>query len=309
MNTSILPKRSTILHVRSKDADLNGPLNTDINILLKAPIITSPTEVCVISVVSAEIPYSFYNISSNLGNNIIHYDSTSYDLGSSNYDINRLVSVLNTGLPVTVTWSKYTYKMSFTNNTASTVTIKFSENPKLAQVLGFQPLNQTISVGGNISSDGIIDLATIHSVFIKSNISTGNVLSTRLGNSSILQKVSCDVNFGGVVYQDSDDHIQRTLTTANIIDSINLKLTDQNNITLDMNGVNYELAILFSIYDAVNDTVINQDRPDRRAELDTAIEQQGGDIDDSHVIEDETEVEQIAKTTMGDHLLDLLKEN
>ena len=309
MNASILPKRSTILHVRSKDADLNGPLNTDINILLKAPIITSPTEVCVISVVSAEIHYSFYNISSNLGNNIIHYDSTSYDLGSSNYDINRLTTVLNTNLPVAVTWSKYTFKMTFTNNTASTVTIKFSENPKLAQVLGFIPTDLTISVGGNISSDGIIDLATIHSVFIKSNISTGNVLSTRLGNSSILQKVSCDVNFGGIIYQDSDDHIQRTLTTANIIDSINLKLTDQNNITLDMNGVNYELAILFSIYDAVNDTVLNQDRPDRRVEVDTAIEQPGGDIDDSHVIEDETEVEQIVKTTLGDHLLDLLNEN
>ena len=227
MNASILPKRSTILHVRSKDADLNGPLNTDINILLKAPIITSPTEVCVISVVSAEIHYSFYNISSNLGNNIIHYDSTSYDLGSSNYDINRLTTVLNTNLPVAVTWSKYTFKMTFTNNTASTVTIKFSENPKLAQVLGFIPTDLTISVGGNISSDGIIDLATIHSVFIKSNISTGNVLSTRLGNSSILQKVSCDVNFGGIIYQDSDDHIQRTLTTANIIDSINLKLTSK----------------------------------------------------------------------------------
>jgi hypothetical protein len=298
--------------VRSKDADLNGPLNTDINILLKAPIITSPTEVCVISVVSAEIPYSFYNISSNLENNILHYDATDateLNLGSSNYDINRLVSVLNTGLPVTVTWSKYTFKITFDNTTSSSFTLKFSEDPKLAQVLGFQPTDLVITPGNSNSSNGIIDLATIHSVFIKSNISTGNVLSTRLGNSSILQKVSCDVNFGGIIYQDSDDHIQRTLTTANIIDSINLKLTDQNNILLDMNGVNYELAILFSIYDTVNDTVINQDRPDRRAEVDTAVEQPGGDIDDSHVIEDETEVEQIVKTTLGDHLLDLLKEN
>ena len=309
MNTSILPKRTTILHVRSKDADLNGPLNTDINILLKAPIITASTEVCVISVVSAEIPYSFYNISSNLDNNILYYDDTELNLGSSNYDINRLVSVLNTGLPVTVTWSKYTFKITFTNNTASTVTLKFSECKKLAQVLGFQPTDLTIAAGNTSSSSGIIDLATIHSVFIKSNISTGNVLSTRLGNSSILQKVSCDVNFGGIIYQDSDDHIQRTLTTANIIDSINLKLTDQNNITLDMNGVNYELAILFSIYDTINDTVINQDRSDRRVEVDTAVEQPGGDIDDSHVIEDETEVEQIVKTTLGDHLLELLNEN
>ena len=308
MNTSILPKRTTILHVRSKDAKINE-LNTDINMILKNPVKTNNNEVCIIQVVSAEIPYSFYNISSNLDNNVLYYDSTSYDLGSSNYNINRLVSVLNTNLPVTVTWSKYTYKMTFTNDTGSDFTLKFSQCKKLAQVLGYQPTDVVIAAGNSSSSSGIIDLATVHSLFVKSNISTGNVLSTRLGSSSILQKISCDINFGSIIYLNSDDHVQRTLTTANIIDSINIRITDQNDDLLDFNGVNYEMALLFSVYDTINDTVINQDRSDRRSEVDTAVEQPGGDIDDSHVIEDETEVEQIVKTTLGDHLLDLLKEN
>jgi hypothetical protein len=112
-------------------------------------------------------------------------------------------------------------------------------------------------------------LATVHSLFIKSNISTGNVLSTRLGSSSILQKTSCDINFGGIIYLNNDDHIQRTLTTANIIDSINVRITDQNDVLVDLNNVDYEMAILFSVYDPVNDTVLNQDRPDRRDEVDT----------------------------------------
>ena len=99
--------------------------------------------------------------------------------------------------------------------------------------------------------------------------------------------------------------MQRTLTTANIIDSINVRITDQNDVLVDLNNVNYEMDILFSVYDTVNDTVLNQDRPDRRDEVDTAIE--STDIDDSHVIEDETEVEQIVKTTLGDHLLEILK--
>lgn len=308
MNTSILPKRTTILHVRSKDADKNG-LNTDINMILKNPVLTNNNEVCIIQVVSAEIPYSFYNLSSNLDNNVLYYDSSSYDLGSSNYNINRLTDVLNTNLPVTVTWSKNTYKMTFNNTTSSSFTLKFSECKKLAQVLGFQPTDLTIAAGNSSSSSGIIDLATVHSLFIKSNISTGNVLSTRLGSSSILQKISCDINFGSIIYLNNDDHIQRTLTTANIIDSINLRITDQNDDLLDLNGVNYEMALLFSVYDTVNDTVINQDRPDRRNEVDAAVEQPGRDIDDSHVIEDETEVEQVVKTTLGDHLLDILKEN
>ena len=155
MNTSILPKRTTILHVRSKDAQVND-LNTNINMILKNPVLTNNQEVCIIQVVSAEIPYSFYNISSNLDNNVLYYDDTSYDLGSSNYNISRLVDVLNTNLPVDVIWSKYSYKMTFTNSTQSNFTLKLSECKKLAQILGFKPTDIVITPGNSSSSQGII---------------------------------------------------------------------------------------------------------------------------------------------------------
>ena len=47
MKTSILPKRTTILHVRSKDALVND-LNTNINMILKNPVLTNNQEVCII---------------------------------------------------------------------------------------------------------------------------------------------------------------------------------------------------------------------------------------------------------------------
>ena len=49
------------------------------------------------------------------------------------------------------------------------------------------------------------------------------------------------------------------------------------------------------------------ERITRRDTVDVSVDE--GDIDDSHVIEDETEIEQLAKNTIGDHLLERLKAN
>ncbi len=43
---------------------------------------------------------------------------------------------------------------------------------------------------GTTTSSGMVDLATIHSIMIKSDLAAGNVLSTRAGNSTPLQKIS-----------------------------------------------------------------------------------------------------------------------
>ena len=56
-----------------------------------------------------------------------------------------------------------------------------------------------VSAGTTIS-DNIIDLATIHSLMIKSNTASNMVFSTRAGFSQTIQKVSVDVNSGDIIY-------------------------------------------------------------------------------------------------------------
>jgi hypothetical protein len=79
MNNNIIQaKRSTILHIRSKDAtQLTTGYNTNFQINLLNPIIISDNEEIHISIMSAEFPYSFYNVSTELENNILVYDDTS----------------------------------------------------------------------------------------------------------------------------------------------------------------------------------------------------------------------------------------
>ena len=71
MNAVTQSIRSTILHARSKDAtDLsNGQYNTYFRVNIVNPIMCNIDEELHISVMSCEIPYSFYNLSSELFNN------------------------------------------------------------------------------------------------------------------------------------------------------------------------------------------------------------------------------------------------
>ena len=91
----IQPKSSTVLHIRSKDATqiLDG-FNTDFKLILTNPIIISQEEEIHISLMSAEIPYSFYNISSNLKNNILYYAETILTFTNQDYSIDDIVDFL-----------------------------------------------------------------------------------------------------------------------------------------------------------------------------------------------------------------------
>ena len=73
-NLLLQPIRSTVLHIRSKDASqLISGFNTDFSVNLINPINVGKNEEVHISMMSAEIPYSFYNLSSDLNNIILKY--------------------------------------------------------------------------------------------------------------------------------------------------------------------------------------------------------------------------------------------
>ena len=77
MNPLIQSIRSTIIHIRSKDAtDLTGgTYNTFFRVEVTNPVVCLAEEELHISVMSCEIPYSFYNISADLSNDTLIYDT------------------------------------------------------------------------------------------------------------------------------------------------------------------------------------------------------------------------------------------
>jgi len=256
MNNNIIqPLSSVVLHIRSKDAtQLTSNYNTHFAVNLINPINISKTDEVHISIMSVEIPYSFYNISTELKNNTLVYDtSNTLTITSQDYSIYDLRDFFNNDTNFsaifTTTYDEQKNKLSFLNKTGSSHVINLS-NSLINKVIGFDDnsIDRTVTAGSVLESDFVCNLATVHSILVKSSLGQANVLSTRAGNSTTLQKISVDVNSLGIIYMNQQDFRQVSISQSNVIDLITFEITDQNNNLLQLQNVNFEFSILFEIY-------------------------------------------------------------
>ena len=321
------PISTQYLHIRSKDANqLQDGFNTDFSVQLQQAITCTQEQEIHISLSSLEIPASFYNISSNLENNTFVFNLGFADetitITDGFYDVDQLVNAFNTNSDFsdafTMSYNDITGKITINNYISSNATIKW-ELSNINKELGWDEneSNQTVNAGTSISSTYVVNLATVHSLYIKGNFSSTNVQSTRQGSSATIQKVSCDVNSQGIIYLNNSDHIQKTITSSNVIDLIKVKVTDQNDRVIQLNNCNYEMSMLFQIYpkykrlgsnerriERVITQPLQQPRTMRIQPEFTAREEPKEDIDDSHPIEGTSEIEHKAKRIILDRLLD-----
>jgi hypothetical protein len=270
MEQALQPIRRFILHVRSKDVSREGILNSHLFIQLEQQIDIDPrTEELHQIILSAEIPYSFYNISNALNNDVIKYTisgvAQTFTFESKMYDITEYARVItaDTAFPFTATYNSFTMKLTLQNTSANTVTINWTES-SAHKPMGFSNLaDSDITSGATTSSDNIVDLATVHSIFIKSNTASNMIFSTRAGFSQTIQKISVDRNSGEIIYLNESDYRTTTIINSSV-NSLDLRLTEQNNQLLDLNGINYEITIAFFVYPILKRTPVTQIRPTRR---------------------------------------------
>lgn len=263
MNINLIqPLRTNILHIRSKETTEIDNLNTNFSVTLKNAIAVNENEIVHVTLTSLELPYSFYNISSALNNNVIVYENsigvkTTLTLLSQDYSITQLVNYLNddtTGFSdvFTTSYNKQRMKITFINKDIEARFIYFSDS-NINKLIGWEDEQIDIDVPVDlvgIESSGVINMASVHSLFIRSNLSTGNIQSSRNGHSTILQKVSVDTNSGGLIYFNQNDQQQVSVLNPQVISTIEIRITDQNDNTIDLNNVNYEMSFLFEIFEA-----------------------------------------------------------
>ena len=321
----IKPISTHYLHVRSKDAtQLVDGYNTDFAVQLQSAISARPNEEIQVSLTSLEMPYSFYNISSDLENNTLIFKvgvdaDTTIQIPNGNYDIDDLLTTLN-GITsfssvFTASFSYITGKITLANVSGQSVLIKWSQS-NVNKEFGYREaeLDETVNIGNSSISPFVVNLATVHSLYIKASFATSNVQSTRQGSSSTIQKISVDVNSTGIIYLNSQDHIQLTRISNHIVDLISLRITDQNDRLIQLNNCNYEMSLMFQIFPK-NNTLPNDlesRRVVQRRDIILPVQQPRdivrtqpiAEIDDSHPIEDTNEISHKAKRLILDDLLD-----
>ncbi len=159
-------------------SDMNIDLNDSLNDVVSLEL----SHIC--------IPFTFYNITSDSGNNYFYVDNTKIDISSGNYDNTSLITAINDSLSnksisITVSIDSITNKTKITSTTGSDQTLTFYDflnenaqfsnnkttnkynidsqskiNNNLGWILGFRDISgtnieYTLAANGSITSEGL----------------------------------------------------------------------------------------------------------------------------------------------------------
>ena len=206
-----------------------------------------------LSVVNCIIPYSFYNI--NLNNNILNYsiNSVNYTLTIpiGNYNINNLVAYLNSqlGPNFVVTYNKLFNKITFTHSLNDFV-INASN---FILLIGFNNSNY-ISTNKTLTSPNCININYVRCINLISNIITYNVNTSKnlVNNNNIICSIPVTVGPNQLIQYINYNNF-RTNLFVNTLNKIVLKLVDNNNNIVNLNGLNFNITIQLDVESFRND--------------------------------------------------------
>lgn len=235
------------------------------------------TDVKTMSVVSAEIPHSFYNISHTLGNHcfLVATDSSSamIVLPDGQYDLTRLTIEINRQLnSFTVSSNTLTYATHSDTNTSSftaatSYTLHFAVDKtgnfdkyhfksKLGWLLGFR--SPTYTVRGVLTSEAVINLHTLKNIYLAIDEMTQGTFESCVAslpnsriNKNIIAKICLDNHFypyGTVMCVNIHTGLITSDTrryTGNKVDLLkfNVQLLDDIGNPLQMNGTDFSFGL------------------------------------------------------------------
>jgi len=231
------------IHLNSKNADrfINGTSDIEFDL----PLIEAPLQHTIyLSVQHLVIPYSFYNIDSN--NNFLNYiiGETTYNIyiETGNYNPYQLINVLqNIMQGFTITYDSIKNKFTFTNNSYEFTILNSSTCLRL---IGFE--NTIFSVNKIVTSINSINLQSHHCVCVQSNLLTGSINSANKYESNIICSIPVDKPPFSMITYINHNNLKYNLFN-NVISTMRLKLTDQNNNLIDLNGCNWSCTVQLEI--------------------------------------------------------------
>ena len=224
---------------------------------MKEPLTVPDHMNLLISLHTATIPYSFYNVRSGV-NDKIYYNMGGvnyiFTLTSGNYSATGLASSLktdieNNGGVITISYSRETLKYTFNITGVANFDFTFEgETDGANDLLGLYEIDKNIPIGVNTLSDKAIDLNdSIHGLYIRQNIATKGTLDNEDGTfSNILARLPITTNAGGIIFFTPASHDHETMVSVPVIQTIGIKLTDDRNRSIDLNGLHWQMSLKIS---------------------------------------------------------------
>jgi hypothetical protein len=91
-------------------------------------------------------------------------------------------------------------------------------------------------------------MASIRSLYVRTNLTTNSILDSSIGGgySSILARIPIDVSSSDVItVSPSDGSVHKLLLKVKYITSFSVRLTDQKNRLVDLNGLDWDISVQF----------------------------------------------------------------
>ena len=98
-----------------------------------------------------------------------------------------------------------------------------------------------------IYADDVCDMSnSIRSLFIRTNLSSSSILDSHIGGgfSNILCRVPLNADPGGTIHiEPRNGDIHKLLLKTKSITNISIRLTNQRNTTINLNGLNFDISL------------------------------------------------------------------
>jgi hypothetical protein len=196
-----------------------------------------------LSLQTAQIPYSFYSITSV--DNVFEFGlvgdpPTIYYIPPGNYNITQIIDImlLTMGANFTITYSTTTSKLLFTHSTSNFTIYANTFN----HAIGFSKSTDTTSQANILYSRDVVNLNQIRALNIECNFPTGNVNVAQTNNGNILATIPVYVApFSIITYQNPNNF--RTNLYVNKLDQIQIKITSNDGNLINLNGINYQMTL------------------------------------------------------------------
>lgn len=214
--------------------------------LFVLPIIEIPDGFHIyLSLHSALIPYSFYNINST--NNTLDYikDGISYSLTitEGNYNINQLVAYLTTNITdMAIIYNSITNKLNFESSTS----FSFLSSSTCFSILGFKTATEYSSTNNSLTSVNCVNVNQIKSINVVTNLSTYNINKSFLNNLSILSCIPVNKPPYSIIEYENKNNYRCNLF-MNKLQEIKIKLVDEYENLIDLNGCHFSVVLQLDV--------------------------------------------------------------
>ena len=233
------------LYLRSNAGTVNGGVDTDITFAISPPLTTTDFFNFTVTLESAEIPVSFYNVNSSNNTFIYHLISsgveTTISIPVKNYNATQLLTVLNTllsSLSVVVTYDEQTNRYTFTGSA------DFKIKGNAFRLLGLVPDATTY----NLSSSNILVSPSMINLLFPRNCFLQLISTQATTYNSTIAKVQLSAQDLQVVYFNGTIASEfSVLLSDRTLSSIRVSLVDDDNLPLGaasgLNGIYWSLGI------------------------------------------------------------------